>query len=57
MEETRACSSILMCVRASNTVFTVDPFGFRACIRELAENPRHRIALPEDPEELGIANQ
>lgn len=70
MEETRAFlqivadaalrhgrSCILMCVRASNPVFTVERSGFLAYFRKLAEDPGHRIALLGDSEELGISHQ
>jgi len=70
MEETRAFlqivassamkharASILMSVRASNPVFTVERSGFLAYFRKLAENPDHRIALLGDSEELGISHQ
>jgi hypothetical protein len=70
MEETRAFlqivassalkharSSILMSVRSSNPVFTVERSGFLAYFRKVAENPDHRIALLGDSEELGISHQ
>jgi hypothetical protein len=50
-------SSILMCVRASNPVFTVERSGFLAYFRKLALDPGHRIALLGDSEELGISHQ
>lgn len=70
MEETRAFlqivadaaakharSSILMSVRSSNPVFTVERSGFLAYFRNLAKDPEHRIALLGDSEELGISHQ
>ena len=70
MEETRAFlqivansaqkhgrSSILMSVRSSNPIFTVERSGFLAYFKKLAENPEHRIALLGDSEELGISHQ
>jgi len=52
-----ARSSILMSVRTSNPVFTVERSGFLAYFRKLAEDPEHRIALLGDTEELGISHQ
>jgi hypothetical protein len=70
MEETRAFlqivansalkhgrSSVLMSVRSSNPVFTVERSGFLEYFRKLAEDPEHRIALLGDSEELGISHQ
>jgi hypothetical protein len=70
MEETRAFlqivataalkhqrSSVLMSVRSSNPVFTVERSGFLAYFKKLAEYPEHRIALLGDSEELGISHQ
>jgi len=70
MEETRAFlqivasaalkhtrSSVLMSVRSSNPVFTVERSGFLAYFKKLSENPEHRIALLGDSEELGISHQ
>jgi len=70
MEETRAFlqivansaqkhgrSSVLMSVRSSNPIFTVERSGFLAYFKKLAENPAHRIALLGDSEELGISHQ
>ena len=52
-----ARSGILMSVRSSNPVFTVERSGFLAYFKKLAENPEHRIALLGDSEELGISHQ
>src|SRR5882672_9457086 len=49
--------SILMSVRSSNPVFTVERSGFLAYFKKLSENPEHRIALLGDSEELGISHQ
>jgi hypothetical protein len=70
MEETRAFlkivadsalkhsrSRVLMSVRSSNPVFTVERSGFLSYFRKLAEDPEHRIALLGDSEELGISHQ
>lgn len=52
-----ARSGILMSVRSSNPVFTVERSGFLAYFKKLAEDPEHRIALLGDSEELGISHQ
>jgi len=52
-----ARSNVLMSVRTSNPVFTVERSGFLAYFRKLAEDPEHRIALLGDTEELGISHQ
>lgn len=50
-------SSVLISVRSSNPVFTVERSGFLAYFRKFAEDPRHRVALLGDSEELGISHQ
>ncbi|HET7766829.1 MAG TPA: hypothetical protein VFK92_17220 [Burkholderiales bacterium] len=70
MEETRAFlqlvassalkhgrSRVLISVRSSNPVFTVERSGFLAYFRNLAGDPEHRIALLGDSEELGLSHQ
>ena len=52
-----ARSGILISVRASNPVFTVERSGFLAYFKKVAEDPEHRIALLGDSEELGISHQ
>jgi len=52
-----ARSAILMSVRSSNPVFTVERSCFLAYFKKLAEDPDHRIALLGDSEELGISHQ
>lgn len=52
-----ARSGILISVRSSNPVFTVERSGFLAYFKKLAEDPEHRIALLGDSEELGISHQ
>jgi len=52
-----ARASILMSVRSSNPVFTVERSGFLAYFKKLAQDPEHRIALLGDSEELGISHQ
>ena len=50
-------SRVLMSVRSSNPVFTVERSGFLAYFKKLTENPEHKIALLGDSEELGISHQ
>jgi len=52
-----ARSGVLISVRSSNPVFTVERSGFLAYFKELAEDPEHRIAMLGDSEELGISHQ
>src|SRR5215467_10635215 len=55
LKHARSC--ILISVRASNPVFTVERSGFLVCFSKVAEDPDHRIALLGDSEELGISHQ
>jgi hypothetical protein len=48
---------ILISVRSSNPVFTVERSGFLVYFKKVAEDPEHRIALLGDSEELGISHQ
>jgi len=48
---------ILISVRSSNPVFTVERSGFLVYFKRVAEDPEHRIALLGDSEELGISHQ
>src|SRR5258708_16485688 len=50
-------SSVLICVRSSNPVFTVERSGFLAYFKKLSVDPSHKIALLGDSEELGISHQ
>ncbi len=50
-------SRVLMSVRSSNPVFTVERSGFLAYFRKLSADPSHKIALLGDSEELGISHQ
>jgi hypothetical protein len=50
-------SWVLICVHASNPVFTVERSGFLAYFRKLSADPSHKIALLGDSEELGISHQ
>ena len=70
MEETRAFlqivassaaahgrSRVLMSVRSSNSIFTVERSGFLSYFKKLTADPEHKIALLGDSEELGISHQ
>ena len=50
-------SRVLISVRSSNPVFTVERSGFLAYFRKLSADPSHKIALLGDSEELGISHQ
>ncbi len=50
-------SRVLMSVRSSNPVFTVERSGFLAYFKKLTADPSHKIALLGDSEELGISHQ
>jgi len=50
-------SRVLMSVRSSNPVFTVERSGFLSYFRKLSADPSHKIALLGDSEELGISHQ
>jgi hypothetical protein len=50
-------SRVLISVRSSNPVFTVERSGFLAYFRKLGADPTHKIALLGDSEELGISHQ
>lgn len=50
-------SSVLISVRSSNPVFTVERSGFLAYFKKLAADPSHKIALLGDSEEIGISHQ
>ena|SRR5215472_9069490 len=52
-----ARSGILISVRSSNPVFTVERSGFLAYFKKVGEDPEHRIAMLGDSEELGISHQ
>jgi hypothetical protein len=53
----RGRSRVLISVRSSNPVFTVERSGFLAYFRKLSADPSHKIALLGDSEELGISHQ
>src|SRR5258708_22743408 len=50
-------SRVLMSVRSSNPVFTVERSGFLPYFRKLSADPSHTISLLGDSEELGISHQ
>ena len=50
-------SSVLISVRSSNPIFTVERSGFLAYFKKFGEDPQHRVALLGDSEELGISHQ
>lgn len=55
LKHARSC--VLISVRSSNPVFTVERSGFLAYFKKVAEDREHRIALLGDSEELGISHQ
>jgi hypothetical protein len=50
-------SWVLICVRSSNPIFTIERSGFLAYFKKLSAEPAHKIALVGDSEELGISHQ
>jgi len=50
------CSRILMHVRSSKTLFTVERYGVLETFKKLASDPAHRIALLGDTVELGLSH-
>ncbi len=50
-------SRILICVRASSPVFTVERSGFFSHFKKVSADPSHKIALVADTEELGYSHQ
>ena len=50
------CSRILVHVRSSKTLFTVERFGVLETFKKLASDPAHRIALLGDTVELGMSH-
>src|SRR5258708_2614467 len=49
-------SRVLMSVRSSNPVFTVERSGFLAYFRKLSADPSHKIALLVDSDGVGISH-
>ena len=54
--ERHACSRVLVHVRSSKTLFTVERFGVLETFKKLASDPAHRIALLGDTVELGMSH-
>ncbi len=50
------CSRILVHVRLSKTLFTVERYGVLENFKKLASDPGHRIALLGDTVELGMSH-
>ncbi len=50
------CSRILVHVRSSKTLFTVERYGVLETFKKLASDPAHRIALLGDTVELGMSH-
>src|SRR2546427_3598075 len=50
------CSRILVHVRSSRTLFTVERYGVLETFKKLASDPAHRIALLGDTVELGMSH-
>jgi len=50
------CSRVLVHVRSSKTLFTVERFGVLESFKKLASDPAHRIALLGDTVELGMSH-
>jgi len=51
-----ACSRVLVHVRSSKTLFTVERFGVLETFKKIASDPAHRIALLGDTVELGMSH-
>src|SRR5258708_23365981 len=50
------CPRILVHVRSSKTLFTVERYGVLETFKKLASDPAHRIALLGDTVELAMAH-
>jgi hypothetical protein len=50
------CPRILVHVRSSKTLFTVERYGVLEAFKKLASDPAHRIALLGDTVELGMSH-
>jgi hypothetical protein len=50
------CSRILVHVRSSKTLFTVERYGVLETFKKLASDPAHRIALVGDTVEMGMSH-
>src|SRR5205807_8140878 len=54
--EKHRCSRVLVHVRSSKTLFTVERFGVLETFKKLAADPAHKIALLGDTVELGMSH-
>ncbi len=50
------CPRVLVHVRSSKTLFTVEKFGVLETFKRLASDPAHRIALVGDTVEMGMSH-
>src|SRR5437879_13630691 len=50
------CPRVLVHVRSSKTLFTVERYGVLETFKRLASDPAHRIALVGDTVEMGLAD-
>ena len=50
------CPRVLVHVRSSKTLFTVEKFGVLETFKRLASDPTHRIALVGDTVEMGMSH-
>ena len=50
------CPRVLVHVRSSKTLFTVERYGVLETFKRLASDPAHRIALVGDTVEMGISH-
>ncbi len=50
------CSRVLVHVRSSKTLFTVERYGVLETFKRLASDPAHRIALVGDTVEMGMSH-
>src|SRR5256885_17172143 len=54
--EKHRCSRVLVHLRSSKPLFTVERFGVLETFKKLAADPAHRIALLGDTVELGMSH-
>ncbi len=50
------CPRVLVHVRSSKTLFTVERYGVLETFKRLASDPAHRIALVGDTVEMGMSH-
>ena len=51
------CTRVLVCVRRSRTIFTVEKYSISSWLRQLAAVPEARVALVGDSSEMHAAHQ